>query len=83
MFILAAIKKYRTSIATGAPTKELLGVSVLPPVVGNVLADRLTLTINSVDYLNDIYVNKNMFMTKHTRTSRPWSKLLRRSLVFD
>jgi hypothetical protein len=82
-FLAALIKKYPTTFAYGTGMKEVLGVSVLPPITGQVFSGFVVLSINSVDYLTDIYVNKNMHMTKHPSSSLVWSKTMRRTLVFD
>ena len=79
----ALSKKYPTTFACGTGMKEVLGVDVLPPITGQVFCGTVVLFINSVDYLTDIYVNKNMHMTKHPYNSHIWSKTMRRSIVFD
>ncbi len=82
-FLAALIKKYPTTFAYGTGMKEVLGVDVLPPITGQVFGGAVLLTINSVDYLTDIYINKNMHMTKHPYSSVVWAKTMRRTLVFD
>jgi hypothetical protein len=83
MFVAALGKKYPTTFAYGTGLKEVLGVDVLPPITGQFFRDVVVLTINSVDYLTDIYVNKNMHMTKHPHNSLIWAKTIRRALVFN
>jgi len=36
----------------------------------------VSITINSVDLLEDLYINKNASLTKHVSTWRVWSKLM-------
>lgn len=63
--------------------KEKLALSTLPPITGQVFGGLyLILQINSVEYLTDIYINKNMFMTKHPDVIYTWSKTMRRSILF-
>ena len=81
-FLAKLVKKYPTTFAYGTGMKEVLGVDVLPPITGQVLGSRISLQINSVDYLTDIYVNKNMHMTKHPFSSIYSSKVMHRALFF-
>lgn len=40
-------------------------------------------TVNSVDLLQDLYVNKNAQATKHWSGAVPWSKLMPQSIIFQ
>ena len=40
------------------------GVKTLPPITGVIIFDQLFLSINRVDFLEDIYVNKAKYYTK-------------------
>ena len=41
-----------------------LGVSKIPPITGVIFPGLTTLSINSADFLDDIYVNQNKYHTK-------------------
>lgn len=54
----------------------------LPPIIGLSFLGVPVLIIAGCDPLQDIYVNKNQFNTKHPDGARMWAKLMPKSLLF-
>ena len=54
----------------------------MPPLVGQVVLNDVYVLISSVDMLNDIYVNKTQFVTKHSAASHAWNYTHSNALVF-
>ncbi len=62
---------------------EMFEMNPLPPVTGLIfLAGNLALSINTVDFLEDIYVNQNKYHTKHRVGRANFSIITRNSLNF-
>ena len=54
----------------------------LPPVTGLCLPGRVLLSINSVDFLDDIYVKSNQYNTKLSTEQRIFAILGDKNVVF-
>jgi len=54
----------------------------LPPIVGVSVFGLVILCVNSAECLQDLYVNKNALVTKHSSSSRAWSIIIPQSILF-
>jgi cytochrome P450 len=60
-----------------------LNQKVLPPVVGISFMARPAVYFNTFDCLEDLYVKQNSKMTKSAFHANAYTKILKRSLIFD
>jgi hypothetical protein len=80
--VLEITKKYPTAFSWRRLFEETLKTDKLPPAIGVLFMGQVNLTITSAEMLEDIYINKNMLMTKHPDVIYTWSKTMRRSILF-
>jgi len=62
---------------------HILKAERLPPVLGGVFFGQPFLIFNSVDSLQDLFVNQNKYMTKHEECALLSTKFMSRSLILD
>jgi hypothetical protein len=55
----------------------------MPPITGVIFPEILALSINSVAYLDDIYINQNKFHSKHVSQRIMFSNFIPRSMLFE
>ena len=64
--IVAGLNKIPTDCPWAKVLMEAFDLNPLPPVTGLIfLGGNIALSINTVDFLEDIYVNQNKYHTKH------------------
>jgi hypothetical protein len=76
--------KHPTAMPWTEIQQELFGVSELPPVTGLIfLGGVIALSINTYDWLEDIYVNQNRLHTKAEHGRAQFSIMAKESLNFQ
>jgi hypothetical protein len=84
---MATMKKAVKDNPTDYPWSEwqikALGVDALPPITGVIFPGKVGLSVNSVEFLNDIYVNQNKYHTKFWAMRKRFGHFIPNSILFQ
>ena len=73
---------YKPTLTAITAELESLNNGKVPPLTGLCLPGRSWVCVNSVEYLDDIFVNANAFNTKQTFESHIFAIMANRNIVF-
>lgn len=76
------VEKFPTTYAWNLQLKDKLGVSKLPPIVGQCVVGTPLLLVTSHELLKDLYVNKTQFVTRPESATLAWKKVMKSAVIW-